>query len=92
MKLVIGPGTPDKHNLNVVDEKYIDKICGLDKTIEYQVYLLDCEINEIGLIIGTEILLDELFITFNIANVYTNNINNIIKEYCLYYSVPLYEI
>lgn len=92
MKLVIGPGTPDKHNLNVKDTKSIDKICGLDKSIEYQVYLLDCEINEIGLIIGTEILLDELFITFNITNVYTNNINDIIKEYCLYYSVPLYEI
>ena len=92
MKLVIGPGTPDKHNLNVEDTKSIDKICGLDKSIEYQVYLLDCEINEIGLIIGTEILLDELFIAFNITNVYTNNINDIIKEYCLYYSVPLYEI
>ena len=91
MKMVIGP-TPHKFMELVKDSIKVDKICGLDKTVEYQVYLFESNVNEIGLIMGTEILLDELFITYLIKEVYVNNTNDIIKEYCEYYGVPLYII
>lgn len=91
MKMVIGP-TPHEFNEMVKDSIKVNKICGLDKTVEYQVYLFECYINEIGLIMGTEILLDELFITYFIKEVYVYNTNDRVKDYCEYYGVPLYNI
>ena len=90
MKMVIGPNTPNRYEEIIENSLKVNKICGLDKTIDYQVYLFNCNVNEIGLIMGTEILLDELFITFKVKEVYLYNVCGNVENYCLYYGVPFY--
>lgn len=94
MDLLIGPVTPFLNVLHQSEFLSITKLCGLPHDQEFKVFVSNAHIKDNGLIIGTEILLDELFIAHKIKGVYcvAKNDNKILKDFCNYYGVTCYEI
>ena len=94
MDLLIGPVTPFINVSHETEFKTISKLCALPRRQEYNVFISNSHITDFGLIRGTEILLDELFISFNIKRVFCvkENDNRVLKEFCSYYRVTCYEI
>ena len=93
MMLIIGPNPPKKLILENNNYLIVTAICKIDKGLNYDLYLLDKNINDIGLLNETSIILDELFITLKIDKVFYKNVNeDKLLEYCNFYGVPVYEI
>lgn len=94
MDLLIGPVTPFVNVLHQSEFKTINKLCGLSHEQEYNIFVSNSHITDFGLVVGTEILLDELFIGHRIKRVYCirKNDNRILKSFCDYYGVPCYAI
>ena len=94
MTIVIGNVTPkDVEKYQIVDYKLISKVCELNKDLDYVIYILNTSISDYGLIYNTEILLDELFITYHIQEVYYK-----LEDYefllstCNYFGITVYSL
>jgi hypothetical protein len=94
MTIVIGQITPDEQiQYNISNYQTINKVCSLAKNEEYEIYIMNTKINDFGLILGTDIILDELFITYQITRVFYKVED---AEYILsassYYGVKVYSL
>ena len=94
MTIIIGQMTPNEQiKYNIPSFISVKNICKLDKNEIYTIYIINVEINDFGLIKGTDIILDELLITYKIEKVYYKLEN---KEYlfnaCSYYGVKAIEL
>lgn len=94
MTILIGQITPDEQiQYNISNYQTINKVCSLAKNEEYVIYIMNTKINDFGLILGTDIILDELFITYQIAKVFYKVKD---AEYILsassYYGVKVYSL
>lgn len=89
MTILIGQITPNEQTkYHITNYLTIKNICKLDKKDIYTIYIMNTEINEFGLIKGTDIILDELLITYNIKTIYYKLENNeYILNACSYYGV-----
>ena len=94
MTIVIGHVTPeDLNKYEICDYKIISKVCELDKNQHYVIYILNTEISDYGLIKDTEIILDELFITYRINRLfYSLKDPNYLLSACKFFGVKVYSL
>lgn len=94
MIIIIGHVTPEElAQYNIEEYQSISKVCGINKNDIYDIYIMNTEINDFGLIKNTEIIIDELFITYKINCVfYKLNDASYLLNACLYYGVTVYSL
>ena len=94
MTIVIGHVTPEElAQYKIGDYKIITKVCQLDRKQEYEIYIINTNITDYGLIQDTEIILDELFITYNICKLfYKLNDPTYLLNSSQFYGVTVYSL
>lgn len=94
MTLLIGQITPDEQiKYNILDYSKIRNVCNLDKQKTYTIYIMNIKVNDFGLILETDIILDELLITYNIDCIYYKmDDSKYLLNACSYYGVKVYPL
>ena len=94
MTILIGNISKDEEiKYNLFEYMNVSKICDLDRNNKFDVYIMNTNISDFGLIRNTDIILDYLLITYNICKLFykLENSNYLINA-CFYYNVECYEL